>query len=167
MPNNKAFNMSSGFRGDCTADLSFLHIFRQQRGSIFPLSALTNPSRETATRGRRKSRRWPDGSACEEQRSSELVAPGGINGPRSWRLWKDIPPLGWREASRLWSSGSDFYSSQDRGVVEPPHGCFLPPGWFGWELMGQLWHSHGSKHVGGRNGFGWPPFVKNTHLFPA
>lgn len=61
--------------------------------------------------------------ACEEQRSSELVAPGGTNGPRPWRLWKDVPPLGWREASRL-CSRSDFYSSQDRGVVEPPAWLF-------------------------------------------
>ena len=28
--------------------------------------------------------------------------------------------------------------------------------------MGQLRHSHGSKHVGGGNGFIWPPFVKET-----
>lgn len=28
--------------------------------------------------------------------------------------------------------------------------------------MGQLWHSCGSKHVGGGNGFIWPPFVRET-----
>jgi len=76
----------------------------------------------------RKSRDETDGSALEGGRSSELVSPGGKNGPRHSRLQTDVLLLiwlGWLETLLL-ILGSDFYSCPGRGVVQPRRGCFLP-----------------------------------------
>lgn len=80
-----------------------------------------------------KSRHRTDGSALEGGRSSELVAPGGKNGPRHLMPWTDVLLLillGW-PVMLLLLTRSDFCSSPGRGVVKPLMWLF-PVGLFGW-----------------------------------
>lgn len=76
----------------------------------------------------------------------------------SWwpRGVKMVPgPEGCGETSHSWAGwAGEKRRGRAAGVIptalrmerlsSPRRGCFHPSGWFGWELMGQLWHRHGS-----------------------
>lgn len=75
-----------------------------------------------------KSRHQTAGSVWEGGRSSELVAPGGKNGPRHLRLWTNVLlliRLGWIEML-LPSPGVISTALPTEGLSSPQHGCFLP-----------------------------------------